>query len=36
MRNGDAKEISLVEALRRESRKWHYVGNTVRPQPFRI
>jgi hypothetical protein len=36
MRNDDTKEISFVEALRRESRKWHYVGNTVRLRPFRI
>jgi hypothetical protein len=36
MRSDGAKEISLAEALRRESKKWHYVGNTVRPRPFRI
>ncbi len=35
MRHDDVKEISLVEALRREARKWHYVGNTVRPRPIR-
>jgi hypothetical protein len=36
MRRDDTKEVSLAEALRRESKKWHYVGNSVRPRPFRI
>jgi hypothetical protein len=36
LRKNDAQAITLVEALRRESRKWHYVGNTVRPRPLRI
>jgi hypothetical protein len=35
MRHDDTKEISLAEALRRESRKWHYVGTTVRQRPIR-
>lgn len=35
MRKDDTREILLVEALRRESRKWHYTGNTVRPRPVR-
>jgi hypothetical protein len=36
MRSDDTKEISFVEALRRESKKRHYVGNIVRPRPLRI
>jgi hypothetical protein len=36
MRHDDTKEISLVEALRREAKKWHYVGTTVRPRPLSI
>jgi hypothetical protein len=36
MRSAGAKEVSFVEALRRESGKWHYVGNIVRPRPLRI
>jgi len=35
LRKDDTREILLVEALRRESRKWHYVGNTMRPRPVR-
>ena len=30
MRKDDTKTISFVEALSRESRKWHFVGNNVR------
>jgi hypothetical protein len=36
MRRDATKEVSLVEALRRESKRWHYVGNLVRPRPYRI
>jgi len=35
MRKDDTKEISLVEALSRESRKWQYVGDTVRRRPLK-
>ncbi len=35
MRKDDTREILLGEALRRESRKWHYSGDTVRPWPVR-
>ena len=30
MRKDDSKTISFVEALRRESKKWHYVGFSAR------
>ena len=36
MRRDAAGEVSLVEALRRESKRWHYVGNLVRSRPYRI
>lgn len=36
MRRDAARGISLAEALRRESKKWHYVGHLVRSRPYRI
>lgn len=35
MRKDDTKVISFVEALSREARKWHYVGDTVRRRPIK-
>jgi hypothetical protein len=35
MRKDDTKPISFVEALTRESRKWHRIGDTVRRSPIK-
>lgn len=36
MRHDAAKEVSFPEALRRESKKWHYVGNIVQAGSIKI
>lgn len=36
LRTDDTKTVTLVEALRRESKKWRTVGEHVRPNRYRV